>query len=193
MEQPSVRPARTSDLAAIASIYSHYVAYSTVTFEVRAPDAREWAQRLHAVGRVGLPFLAAEMDGQLVGYAYCAPWKPREAYHRTVEDSIYVAPSATGRGIGARLLSALLAECAARGVREVIAVIVDTDDPASVKLHDRHGFAVAGRLRRVGFKHDRWLDTLLMQRSLGDGGGPKVGPAPSTGGAGHGHDARGDS
>jgi L-amino acid N-acyltransferase YncA len=168
-----VRPATLADLPSIATIYAHYVARSTVTFELVPPDEREWMERFRAVGRGGLPFLVAEQDAQLVGYAYCAPWKAREAYRGTVEDSIYVAPGATSRGVGGALLAALLAECEASGVREVIAVIVDSDDPASVQLHTRCGFVEAGRLRRVGFKHDRWLDTLLLQRSLG-GGRPPV-------------------
>jgi L-amino acid N-acyltransferase YncA len=162
----AVRPAGLADLADIARIYAHYVERSTVTFELEPPDERAWAERFGAVDRAGLPFLVAEADGRLAGYAYCAPWKPREAYRRTVEDSIYVAPKATGRGVGATLLAALLAECRARAVREVIAVIVDGDDPASIRLHQRHGFVEAGRLRGVGFKHGRWLDTVLLQCGL---------------------------
>jgi L-amino acid N-acyltransferase YncA len=109
----------------------------------------------------------APEGGGVVGYAYCSPWKPRPAYRQTVEDSIYVAPWAGRRGAGGLLLAALLDGCAAAGVREVIAVIADSGDPASVQLHSRHGFQPAGRLTRVGFKHGSWLDTVLMQRSLG--------------------------
>jgi L-amino acid N-acyltransferase YncA len=116
--------------------------------------------------REGLPFLAAEVDGVALGYAYCAQWKPRPAYRHTVEDSVYLAPGATGRGIGGHLLDALLDRCADAGVRQVIAVISDDDAGASLALHRNRGFADVGRLTSVGFKHGRWLDTLLLQRGL---------------------------
>jgi len=136
------------------------------TFELTAPDAAEWQRRLHAVTGDGLPFLTATLDGRIAGYAYCAPWKPRPAYRHTVEDSVYVAPDAVGCGVGGRLLDALLADCTRAGVREVIAVIVDADGPASLALHRSRGFVDAGRLTAVGFKHGRWLDIVLLQRSL---------------------------
>ena len=102
----------------------------------------------------------------VAGYVYCAPWKTRPAYRHTVEDSVYLAPRAVGRGIGGALLDTLLGDCAAAGIREVIAVIVATEDAASLALHRNRGFVDAGRLAAVGFKHGRWLDTLLLQRSL---------------------------
>jgi L-amino acid N-acyltransferase YncA len=162
----TIRPGWPDDLDAIAEIYRHYVAHTEVTFELRAPDRRAWSRRYWAIAAAGLPFLVAELDGAVAGYAYCTPWKPREAYRHTAEDSIYLARWATGRGVGGELLAELLTAASAAGVRELIAVIADTGDPASVTLHDRHGFAEVGRLRRVGFKHGRWLDTVLMQRSL---------------------------
>lgn len=165
----SARPAVPSDLAAIAEIYAHYVTGSVATFELDPPDAREWLRRFTAVTDAGLPFLVTERDGALAGYAYCGPWKTRPAYRATVEDSVYVAPWALGRGCGTELLAALLDACGRAGIREVIAVIADSGDPASVALHRRFGFVDAGRLARVGHKHDRFVDTVLLQRSLAGG------------------------
>jgi phosphinothricin acetyltransferase len=162
----STRVATSDDLDAIAEIYAHYVATSVATFELDPPDAAEWRRRFAAIADAGLPFLVAERDGAIAGYAYCAPWKTRPAYRATVEDSVYVAPSAVGQGCGTELVRDLLDACAAAGIREVIAVIADTGDPASVELHRRFGFVDAGRLTRVGYKHDRFVDTLLLQRSL---------------------------
>ncbi|TDY03095.1 GNAT family N-acetyltransferase [Mycolicibacterium litorale] len=155
-------------LAAIGDIYAHHVRTGVATFELTPPDPAEWDRRYEAVLEKGLPFLTATMDGKVAGYAYCAPWKPRCAYQSTVEDSIYLAPHAVGRGVGGRLLDELLDRCAAVGIREVIAVIADADASASLALHRNRGFLDAGRLRAVGFKHGRWLDTLLLQRSLRD-------------------------
>ncbi|WP_197518672.1 GNAT family N-acetyltransferase [Mycobacterium sp. ACS1612] len=163
---PLIRPTGADDLDVVGAIYAHYVEAGVATFELVAPDAAEWRRRFVAVRDAGLPFLTAMLDGRVVGYAYCGPWKTRPAYRHTVEDSIYVAPDAAGRGIGGQLLDALLEHCAAAGVREVIAVIVDSGDVASLALHRDRGFVDAGRLTRVGFKHGRWLDTVLLQRSL---------------------------
>jgi len=161
----TVRPATTADLPAIAAIYAHYVANSVATFEIDAPDVEEWARRFTAIADRDLPFLVTERDGAVAGYAYCAPWKERPAYRATVEDSVYVAPWALGAGCGAELLTALLERCRSIGVREIIAVIADSGDPASAGLHRRLGFRDAGRLVRVGHKHDRWIDTVLLQWS----------------------------
>ncbi|ODQ90587.1 GNAT family N-acetyltransferase [Mycolicibacterium flavescens] len=161
-----MRPTQPVDLDAIGLIYRHYVENSVATFELVAPDRGEWEHRLQAVRAAGLPFLTATVDGEVAGYGYCAPWKTRPAYRHTVEDSVYVAPHARGRGIGGRLLDELLICCAQAGIRQVIAVIVD-DGADSAALHRKRGFSEAGRLRAVGFKHDRWLDTVLLQRSLG--------------------------
>ncbi|MGV0741512.1 N-acetyltransferase family protein [Mycolicibacterium sp. XJ870] len=165
----TVRPTTPGDLDAIAAIYGHHVETGVATFELTPPGRAEWEGRLATARERELPFVTATLDGTIVGYAYCAPWKTRPAYRHTVEESIYLTPQATGRGIGARLLEALLEGCAAAGVREVIAVIVDADADASLALHRKHGFTEAGRLLSVGFKHGRWLDTVLLQRSLQDG------------------------
>ncbi len=162
----AIRPTSPGDLDAVREIYAYHVRTGVATFELTPPDRSEWLQRLRAVTAHGLPFLTATLDGEVAGYAYCVPWKTRPAYQHTVEDSVYVAPQAVGRGVGGRLLDALLEECAQSGVREVIAVIVDADDAASLALHRNRGFVDAGRLTAVGFKHGRWLDTLLLQRSL---------------------------
>jgi L-amino acid N-acyltransferase YncA len=177
-----VKPATPGDLDAIAEVYAHFVTTSVATFELEPPDRAEWTRRFEAVTEAGLPFLVAEVtdpagSAAVAGYAYCAPWKPRPAYRGTVEDSVYVAPWAAGRGVGGLLLDELLAGSAAAGVREVLAVIVDSGDPSSVRLHQRRGFVEAGRLMRVGVKFGRTLDTLLLQRSLAPGrnagpGGP---------------------
>ncbi|HEY7918714.1 MAG TPA: GNAT family N-acetyltransferase, partial [Streptosporangiaceae bacterium] len=116
-----------------------------------------------------LPFLVAEAAGTVAGYAYASPWRPKPAYRHTVEDSVYLAPGQRGRGLGRLLLESLLAGCADAGVRQVIAVIADSGDPASAALHRACGFADAGRLTQVGFKHGRWIDTVLMQRELQPG------------------------
>lgn len=167
----TVRPATVDDLPAVAEIYAHYVITSVATFEMDAPDVDEWNARFAAIVGAGLPFLVIERDGAVAGYAYCAPWKTRPAYRATVEDSVYIAPWAVGTGCGAELLAALLGMCRSVGVREVIAVIADRGDPASVALHRRFGFRDAGRLVNVGYKHERWIDTVLMQWSAPGGPG----------------------
>jgi phosphinothricin acetyltransferase len=161
-----IRQTTPDDLEAIGAIYAHHVETSVATFELTPPDPPEWQCRLQAISGDGLPFLTATTHGTIAGYAYCSRWKARPAYRYTVEDSIYVAPDAVGRGVGGLLLDALLTDCAGAGVREVIAVIVDEDGAASLALHRNRGFVDAGRLTAVGFKHGRWLDTLLLQRSL---------------------------
>jgi L-amino acid N-acyltransferase YncA len=165
----AIRPTSPGDLDAVGQIYAHHVRTGVATFELTPPDRSEWLQRLRAVTAHGLPFLTATLDGEVAGYAYCSPWKTRPAYRHTVEDSVYVAPPAAGRGVGGRLLDALLDECMRSGIREVIAVVVDADSAASLALHRNRGFVDAGRLTGVGFKHGRWLDTLLLQRSLPGG------------------------
>lgn len=162
-----MKTASEADLPAIAEIYAHYVEHSVVTFELLAPDQAEWQRRFASITAAGLPFLVACESDDVVGYAYCSPWKTRPAYRHTVEDSIYLAPAAAGRGIGGLLLDELLAHSTAAGIREVVAVIADPGPHnTSPFLHRRRGFTDAGHLTRVGFKHGRWLDTLLMQRSL---------------------------
>ena len=164
--EPTIRPTVPEDLHAIGEIYAHHVRSGVATFETTPPDQREWTRRFRAVADAGLPFVTAEIDGAIAGYGYCVQWKSRPAYRHTVEDSIYLAPNAVGRGIGGRLLDALMVGCSDAGIRQVIAVIVDEDADASLALHHNRGFIDAGRLTSVGFKHGRWLDTVLLQRSL---------------------------
>ncbi|KAB7758347.1 MULTISPECIES: GNAT family N-acetyltransferase [Mycobacteriaceae] len=163
----TTRTATTADLPAIADIYAHYVLNSVASFELESPAAEEWQARFARVFAAGLPFLVVEREGKVAGYAYCLPWKSRPAYQGTVEDSIYLAPWATGQGAGKELLGALLDAARAAGVREVIAVIADSGDPSSIALHKKLGFDEAGRLRQVGHKHGRDIDTVLLQCSLG--------------------------
>ena len=167
MANTVVRATSPDDLGAISAIYAHHVEAGVATFELIPPHREEWESRLATARLRELPFLTATLDDEIVGYAYCSPWKLRPAYRHTVENSIYLAPQAAGRGIGTLLLQGLLDGCTAAGIREVIAVVVDTDEAAaSLALHRKHGFAEAGRLRAVGYKHGRWLDTVLLQCSL---------------------------
>jgi L-amino acid N-acyltransferase YncA len=172
-ETPVVRAAVPADLEQVAAIFAHYVTTSVATFEEVPPTAEDWRQRLDDLAGVNLPFLVAVAgagDGQVRGYAYAGPWRPKPAYRYTVEDSVFVSPGHTGLGLGGELLGALLAACERAGVRQVIAVIADTGSEASAALHRRFGFTHAGRLSGVGRKHGRWIDTVLMQRALGPAG-----------------------
>jgi L-amino acid N-acyltransferase YncA len=168
-EQPVVRAAGPADLETVAAIFAHYVTTTETTFEEVPPTAAEWQRRLDDLTGRNLPFLVAEADGTVCGYAYASPWRPKPAYRHTVEDTVYISPARTGRGLGRALLAALLSTCEQSGARQVIAVIADTGSDASVALHRRLGFEQAGRLRRVGRKHGRWIDTVLMQRDLEPG------------------------
>jgi phosphinothricin acetyltransferase len=136
------------------------------TFEETPRAVREWDDLRVLLDGLELPFLVAEADGEIAGYAYASPWRQKPAYRYTVEDSVFVAHDLTGRGTGRLLLGGLLSSCSASGARQVIAVIADGDDPASAALHAAFGFAEAGRLAHVGYKHGQWIDTLLMQRAL---------------------------
>jgi phosphinothricin acetyltransferase len=166
--QPVVRAAVLADAEPVAAIFAHYVATGVATFEEVAPTAADWRRRLGELAARNLPFLVAEAGGGGVvcGFAYASPWRPKSAYRHTVEDTVYLSPGCTGRGIGSALLGTLLAGCAAAGARQVIAVIADTGSDASAALHRRFGFTQAGLLSGVGHKHGRWIDTLLMQREL---------------------------
>lgn len=165
-DQASVRPAASADLNAIARIFAYYVSNSVATFEETPPTVETWRRRLDELTRGGLPFLVADVHDEVIGYAYASPWRPKPAYRHTVEDSVYVAPGSTGRGVGRLLLQAVLTRCADAGARQMIAVVADTGDPASAALHRALGFSEAGQLRHVGYKHGRWIDTLLLQREL---------------------------
>ena len=164
--QPEVRAAVAADAEQVAAIFAHYVATSVATFEEVAPAAADWRRRLGDLTALHLPFLVAETDGSIRGFAYASPWRPKPAYRHTVEVSVYLSPGWTGRGVGTALLSGLLAGCVTAGARQVIAVIADTGSDASAALHRRLGFTEAGRLSAVGRKHGRWVDTVLMQKDL---------------------------
>jgi L-amino acid N-acyltransferase YncA len=170
MTQPLlIRPSRDTDLADIARIYGHAVVHGTGTFETEVPDQAEMALRRADVLAQGLPWLVAERDGALLGYAYAKPFRPRRAYRFCVEDSIYVDPGARGHGIGRLLLAELISRCEARGARQMLAVIGDSANAGSIGMHRACGFEPAGLLRAAGWKFERWLDVVLMQKGLGAG------------------------
>jgi len=162
-----IRPSTEKDVAAIAEIYAHHVLHGTASFETEPPDAAEIARRRDDVLIRGLPYLVAEEAGAIAGYAYAGPYRARPAYRFSVEDSVYVHPSHSGQGIGSLLLAELLVRAEAAGARQMIAVIGDSANLASIRLHRKFWFRHVGVLRSVGYKFDRWLDTVLMQRSLG--------------------------
>jgi L-amino acid N-acyltransferase YncA len=161
-----IRPAVASDMDAITLIYAHHVNHGTGSFETEAPDRTEMVRRWSEVEARGLPWLVAEDDGEIGGYAYAAPYRSRLAYRHTVEDSIYVRADRLGTGLGKLLMPALITAAQACGMRQMIAVIGDSANQSSITLHRRFGFDDAGLLRDVGFKFGRWLDTVFMQRSL---------------------------
>ncbi|MGR0220276.1 N-acetyltransferase family protein [Agromyces sp. ZXT2-6] len=162
-----IRPARPADLPAVREIYNYYVANSMVTFDEDAMTLREWKQRFAMLQKLGMPFLVAESpSGQILGYALVTPWKQKRAYRYTVEDSIYLGPAASGKGLGRALLGELIEASRAAGLKEILAVIADQGAEASIALHERFGFTEIGRMGRVGFKFDRWLGTVLLQKSL---------------------------
>ena len=164
-----IRASTEADVPAIQAIYAHHVLTGLASFEEVPPDPAEIARRRAEVTGRGLPHLVAEVEGRVAGYAYAGPYRARVAYRFTVEDSVYVAPEATGRGLGSLLLAALIRDCEAWGARQMVAVIGDSGNLGSVRLHARAGFREAGTLRAVGFKLGRWVDSVLMQRPLGQG------------------------
>jgi L-amino acid N-acyltransferase YncA len=167
---PRIRPSGPADIPSITAIYAHAVTYGTASFELAPPDASEMERRQAGLLEGGFPYLVAEREGSILGYAYAGPYRPRPAYRSTVEDSVYVAPSAQGQGIGRALLLALIAEAEARDFRLMVAVIGDEASQGSIRLHESVGFEHVGAFKPVGYKHDRWLATVLMQRVLGPGG-----------------------
>ena len=174
-----IRPSLDSDIAAITAIYAPAVLHGTASFELDPPDAAEMARRRQVLLEGGYPYLVAERDGEVLGYAYAGAYRPRPAYRSTVEDSVYVAPAAQGSGVGRALLQALIAECEQRDFRLMVAVIGDRASKGSIALHEALGFRLAGIIDGIGFKHGRWLATVLMQRSLGPGTEmPPTIPAP---------------
>ena len=170
-QAPLVRTAGDQDIPAIAAIYAHHVLHGLASFELEAPDAREMAKRRAHITELGLPYLVAQIGGCVAGYAYAAPYRARPAYRHTVEDSIYIHHDFSGRGAGSALMAALIAACETAGHRQMIAVIGDSANTASIGLHAKFGFTRAGLLPAVGWKFGRWVDSVLMQRALGAGDG----------------------
>ena len=164
-----VRDAAPGDMAAIQSIYAHHVLHGLATFEETPPPVEEMARRHADITGRGLPYLVAELDGAPAGYAYCALYRTRSAYRFTLEDSVYVRHDLAGRGLGSALLAELVRRAEALGYRQLVAVIGDSAHRASIALHARHGFLPVGTLRSTGFKFGRWVDSVLMQRPLGEG------------------------
>lgn len=166
---PVVRDATAADLPAIAALYAHHVRTGLASFETEPPDLAEMTARFEAVREKGFPWLACEIGGRLAGFAYATLYRVRPAYRFALEDSIYVHPELAGRGAGRALLAALVERCEAIGCRQLVAVIGDSGNAASIGLHSALGFRVAGTLASIGFKHGRWVDSVLMQRGIGHG------------------------
>jgi len=164
-----LRDATAADAPAIAAIYAPHVLTGLASFEETPPEAAEIARRMASVREAGLPWIVAEVDGRVAGFAYASPYRARSAYRYTVEDSIYVAASAARQGIGTALLAELVERCAKAGRRQMIAVIGDSANAASIGVHARVGFRVAGVLPAAGYKLGRWVDSVLMTRALGPG------------------------
>jgi L-amino acid N-acyltransferase YncA len=164
-----IRPSTATDLPAITRIYGVAVLEGTGTFELEPPDEAEMARRRDAVLANGLPWLTAEREGAVLGYAYANHFRPRRAYRFCLEDSIYLDRAARGQGVGRQLLAELLAQCEARGARQMLAVIGDAANAGSVALHRACGFEPTGVFRAAGWKFERWLDVVLMQKFLGEG------------------------
>ena len=169
MTAVSIRPAVLADIPTITRIYAEAVLHGTASFEIEPPTAEEMTHRMHTLLGGGFPYIAAELGGMLVGYAYAGPYRTRPGYRFTVEDSIYIDPSAQGRGVGRALLDRLIAESTGRGFRLMVAVIGDSAQTPSIALHRAAGFHLVGTFENIGFKFDRWLDSVLMQRALGEG------------------------
>ncbi|CAM5203539.1 GCN5 family acetyltransferase [Bosea thiooxidans] len=172
MTAPAIRHAAPADIPAIAAIYTHAVLHGTASWELDPPDESEMLRRFEAVLAGGYPYLVAEREGEVLGYAYASAYRPRPAYRATVENSIYIAPAAQGLGLGRLLLEALMKACTERGFRQMVAVIGDGTGASvgSRRLHEKAGFRLIGVAEKVGFKHGRWLDQMLMQKELGEGG-----------------------
>jgi L-amino acid N-acyltransferase YncA len=169
----TIRPAIRDDLASITDIYAHAVTNGTSSYELQAPSLDEMTERFDALVKGGFPYLVAQgADKAVIGYAYAGAFRPRPAYRFSVEDSLYLAPDAQGRGVGAMLLQELIVACTARGYRQIFAVIGDGQPSSpSVRLHEKLGFRHSGRLEGSGFKFGRWLDTAIMQLSINGGNG----------------------
>ncbi len=170
-----VRPATVADAPGVQAIYAHHCLHADGTFEEAAPNVEGMAGRMAAVVDAGLPYVVAEADGQILAFAYAAPFRTRAAYRHTLEDSVYVAPGAQRRGLGRAVLQPVIDACRDRGVHQLLAVIGGSHNEGSIGLHAALGFQPAGTLRGVGYKFGRWLDVVMMQLPLngGDGGPPR--------------------
>ena len=169
MSSVSIRAATLADIPAITRIYAQSVSTGTASFELEPPDEAEMARRMQALLDGGYPYIVAEIGGAIAGYAYAGSYRPRPAYRFSVEDSIYVDPSAQRRGAGRLLLERLIEECERRGFRQMVAVIGDSAQTPSIELHRALGFRMVGTVENVGYKFGRWLDSVNMQRALGPG------------------------
>ena len=168
-----VRPAAAQDVPAIHAIYAHHVLHGLASFEEEPPPVEEIRRRFEEVTRQGLPYLAAEENGEVLGYGYCTLYRSRSAYRYTLEDSVYVKDGQQGKGIGKAVLAELIERCRALNYRQIIAVIGDSANAASIAVHASLGFVRAGNLRSTGYKFGRWVDSVLMQLPLGEGDGTK--------------------
>lgn len=176
----TIRSVTPADIDDITDIYAHAVKHGTASFEIEAPSRSEMDARRKTLESGGFPYLVADIGGRIAGYAYAGPYRPRIAYRYTLEDSVYIHPDAHRQGIGRMLLTELLARAETRGFRQMIAVIGDSAQISSIELHRSIGFAAVGTFTNIGFKHGRWLDSVLMQRALGEGAGthPQISPQP---------------
>jgi phosphinothricin acetyltransferase len=169
MSSAEIRPATEADLPSVTEIYQHAVLYGTATFELIPPDLAEMTRRFKALMDGGFPYFVGALEGRVVGYAYAGPYRPRPAYRFSVENSVYLRPAIHRRGIGLQLMLRLISECEARGYRQMIAVIGDSANAGSIGVHTKTGFQMIGTHPDVGLKFGRWLDTVMMQRALGEG------------------------
>lgn len=165
---PAIRPATAEDIEAIQAIYGHHVLHGTGTFELEPPTVEGMRSRFNQIAGRDYPYFVATEGDEVIGFGYAGPFRDRPAYRFTVEDSIYLHPDKRGRGVGRLLLDRLITAATERGFTQMIAVIGDSDNRASIRLHARAGFNDTGTLRAVGYKFDRWLDVVIMQRPLGD-------------------------
>jgi phosphinothricin acetyltransferase len=169
MTKPALRAATEADIAAITAIYRPAVLTGTASFELDPPDEAEMLRRFQTIVGAGYPYFVAEIDGRIVGYAYANAYRTRPAYRFTVEDSIYIAPEVQGKGVGRLLLDRLVETCTAKGYRLMVAVIGDSRQYGSIALHRSAGFTFCGTIHSIGYKFDRWLDSVIMELPLGDG------------------------
>jgi phosphinothricin acetyltransferase len=165
----TLRDAREDDMPTVQAIYAHHVLHGTASFELEPPTLAQMLQRRADICAHGLPYVVAERDGEVVGYGYATLYRPRPAYRFTVEDSVYVRDGMAGLGIGQALLGLVIQRCIDNGRRQMVAIIGHSENVASIRLHERLGFRKVGVFESVGFKHGRWLDTVIMQRELGEG------------------------